>query len=82
MVRYYVLYAKQYKHSSRLFRMISAAKKKFWDTYSDWRSRILLTFNTDPLKCSCGHTLELIDIFFPKPSPLLDSNLPPPYNLS
>lgn len=81
MVRYYGLYAKQYKHSAQLHRMVSPAKKKFWDTYSDWRSRILLAFNSDPLKCSCGHTLELIDLFFPKNSPVLDSNPPPPYNL-
>lgn len=82
MVRYYGLYAKQYKFSSQLFRMISPAKKKFWDMYSDWRSRILFAFRIDPLKCRCGHTLELIDLFFPKNSPLLDSGPPPPYNLS
>lgn len=82
MVRYYGLYAKKYKHSSKLFLMVSSSKKKFWDTYFNWRSRILLAFGTDPLKCSCGHTFELIDIFFPKNSPLLDSTQPPPYNLS
>lgn len=82
MVRYYGLYAKQHKHSSKLFRLTSSSKKKFWQMHSNWRMQILLAFGTDPLRCSCGHTLELLDIFIPKSSPLLDYIPPPPYTLS
>lgn len=82
MVRYYGLYAKKHKHSSKLFLLTPLSKKKFWQAHSDWRIQILLAFGTDPLRCSCGNIMELVDIFIPKASPLLDYIPPPPYNLS
>ena len=82
IVRYYGLYAKKHKHSSKLFLLTPLSKKKFWQTHSDWRTQILLAFGTDPLRCSCGSIMELVDVFIPKTSPLLDYIPPPPYNLS
>ena len=82
MVRYYGLYAKKHKHSSKLFLLTPLSKKKFWQTHSDWRMQILLAFGTDPLRCSCGSILQLVDVFIPKTSPLLDYIPPPTYNLS
>lgn len=82
MVRYYGLYAKKYKHSSKIFLMISLSKKKFLRRNNKWRNRILLAFKVDPLRCSCSHTMKLLDIFIPKNSPLLEYLPPPSYNVS
>lgn len=78
MVRYYGLYAKKHKHSSKLFLLTPLSKKKFLEAHSDWRMRILLAFGTDPLQCSCGSKMVLLDIFIPSKSPLLDYFPPPP----
>lgn len=64
-VRYYGLYAKKYKFSHLLFKMLPQSKRIFYERYSHWRERILLSFGYDPLKCSCGHTMELVGIFYP-----------------
>lgn len=80
MVRYYGLYAKKHKHSSKLFLLLSANLRKFYKKHSHWRARLLLSFNVDPLRCSCGNTLELIDIFTPKSNPYLDLPISSLYN--
>lgn len=82
MVRYYGLYAKKHKHSTKFFLLVSRQKKKFWKQLANWRHRLLLAFGIDPLRCSCGNTMELLDIFIPKKSPLLDYKPPPLYNIS
>lgn len=82
MVRYYGLYAKKHKNAPKLFLLVSKQKKKFWKQLSNWRNRLLLAFDIDPLRCSCGNTMELLDIFIPKKSSLLDYRSPPPYNIS
>ena len=64
-VRYYGLYAKKHKFSHLLFKMLPQTKRIFHERYSHWRERILLSFGYDPLKCSCGHIMELVDIFYP-----------------
>lgn len=81
MVRYYGLYAKKHKHSSKIFLMLSLSKKKFLNRQSNWRDRIILVFNRDPLRCTCGHTMTFIDIFTPKKSSLV-YHPPPSYNVS
>ena len=63
MIRYYGLYAKEYKHSSKLYLLENTAKRNFRKKYSNWRARLLLSFGIDPLWCSCGHTMELVGIF-------------------
>lgn len=82
MVRYYGLYAKKHKHHSKFFLLVSKQKKRFQEKFSNWRNRLLLAFGIDPLRCSCGNTMELLDIFIPKKSPLLDYRPPPLYNIS
>jgi len=81
-IRYYGLYAKQYKHSKKIFLMLSSSKRKFYAQYSDCRSRILLAFGIDPLACPCcGNTMKLLDIFIPdKAKPYLAIGPPILYN--
>ncbi len=79
MIRYYGLYAKKYKHSDKLFLLTSIEKKRFWKKHSHWRARILLAFGIDPLRCSCGHTMELLKIN-QRENPYLDNILPSIYN--
>ena len=64
-VRYYGVYAKKHKFSHLLFKMLPLSKRIFHERYAHWRERILLSFGYDPLKCSCGHIMELVDIFYP-----------------
>ena len=75
MIRYYGLYAKEYTHSSKLYLMDNVNMKIFRKKYSHWRARILLAFGYDPLWCSCGHTMTLLEIFHPSKNQYLD-NLP------
>ena len=82
MVRYYGLYAKKHKHSSKFILLLSPEKKRFLKRHSNWRARILIAFGIDPLRCSCGNTMELVNIFNPKKSPFLDYIPPPSYNIS
>lgn len=82
MVRYYGLYTKKHKHSSKFFLLLSSEKKKFLKRHSNWRARILIAFGTDPLRCICGNTLELVEVFIPKKSPFLAYLPPPTYNIS
>lgn len=48
---------------------------------SNYRFRFLIAFGIDPLRCSCGHALKLVDIFVPKHSPIA-YHPPPSYNYS
>ena len=80
-VRYYGLYAKKYKHHSKLFKMLSSSKLKAKQMFENWRYRILLSFGYDPLKCSCGHTFECVDFFYPKKKSL-DNKAHSSYNSS
>lgn len=70
-VRYYGLYAKKHKHHPKLHKLISHSILKVRQMTKSWRTRILLSFGYDPLKCCCGHTMELIDIFCPKKKHLI-----------
>lgn len=53
MVRYYGLYAKEYKNSNKLFKMMSPTTKRVRDKLKNWVCRIELYFKTHPLTCSC-----------------------------
>ncbi len=81
-IRYYGLYAKKYKHSNKLFLMLSKSKRKFYETHSHWRARILLSFKIDSLSClRCGNTMKLLDIIIPdKVKPYLAIGPPLAYN--
>ena len=82
MVRYYGIYAKKHKNHAKFFVLVSKQKKKFWKQLANWRNRLLIAFGVDPLRCSCGNTMELLEIFIPNKSPLLDYRAPPLYNIS
>ena len=53
LVRYYGLYAKDYKHSHKLFKMRSDISNKAHKMLNKWQYRIELYFNRNPLICSC-----------------------------
>ena len=82
MVRYYGLYAKKHKQTPKIFLLVSKEKKRFQEKSSSWRGRFLIAFGVDPLRCSCGNTMELLEIFIPAKSPLLDYRPPPLYNIT
>lgn len=74
------VYAKKYKHHTKLFKMLSSFKLKAKQMFENWCHRILLSFEYD-LKCSCGNTFEFIDFFYPKKKDL-DNKTYSPYNPS
>lgn len=73
MIRYYGLYAKKYIHSSKLYLLDNSLQRTFRNQYSHWRARILLAFGVDPLRCSCGHTMEIVDIFHSGKNPYIEN---------
>ena len=52
-VRYYGLYAKEYKNSNKLIKMMSPISKKIKSQLRNWQNRIELYFKRNPLACSC-----------------------------
>lgn len=58
VVRYYGLYAKKHKFSDKLIHMLKPHVFNFRKQLKNWRCRIILSFNKDPLDCPCGHTLH------------------------
>lgn len=53
MVRYYGLYAKDYKNSNKLLKMMKPHVKKIRNSLKNWQCRIELYFKRNPLTCSC-----------------------------
>jgi len=82
MIRYYGLYAKEYTHSSKLILLDSIEKRKLRKKLSHWRARILLSFGIDPLLCSCGTKMELVEIFYSGKNLSLDNSPSYLYNSS
>jgi hypothetical protein len=82
MIRYYGLYARKHVNSSKLYLLQSNSKRLFRKRHSNWRARILLAFGVDPLACSCGHTMKLLEIFNPSKNPYVDNLRPRLYNSS
>ena len=80
MIRYYGLYAKEYIHSSLLYRLDSKEKSQFRKRHSHWRARLLIAFGIDPLCCSCGNRMELVGIFQSGENLYLDNFPSPLYN--
>jgi len=62
MVRYYGIYAREHKHSQKLFMAISAQKKAVIRQSLKWRVQLMLAFGYDPLWCKCGHPMTLLEI--------------------
>ena len=75
MVRYYGIYAKATPNSKDLIKLTSPIQKTRIHKHSNWRFRIAFAFNYDPLACSCGHTMSILDVYHNKVSlfqPYLD----------
>ena len=65
-VPYYGLYAKKYKHHSKLFKILSSSRLKAKQMFENWRHRILLSFDYDPLKYYFISNFEFINLFYSK----------------
>ena len=75
MVRYYGIYAQTTPNSKDLIKLTSDFHRARIKKHSNWRFRIALSFNYDPIACSCGHTMSILDIYHNKVSlfqPYLD----------
>lgn len=66
LVRYYGLYAKKHKHSSKIFKMLSQTQIEFRKQLRKWRLSIELSFGYDPTKCSCGNFMIFFKLVIPK----------------
>lgn len=75
MVRYYGIYAKSTTNSKDLIKLTPSIQRTRIHKHSNWRFRIALSFYYDPLACSCGHTMSILDVYHNKVSlfqPYLD----------
>lgn len=64
MIRYGGLYARHRQMDQHLYRAVSREKHHFFRSLNQWRYAILLAFGYDPLKCECGTTMLLLDLYF------------------
>lgn len=66
VVRYYGIYAKRHKHSSKIFKMLSQTQIEIRQQLRKWRLSIELSFGYDPIRCSCGNLMSFFYIVVPK----------------
>ncbi len=65
MIRYGGLYARHRDIDKKLFRAIPKDRHKFYRSFTQWRTCILLSFGYDPLKCpDCGKTMEFLELYY------------------
>lgn len=65
VVRYYGIYAKKHKHSSKIFRMLSQTQIEIRQQLRKWRLSIELSFGYDPTQCSCGNFMIFFKLVIP-----------------
>ncbi|XQR04662.1 transposase [Acetobacterium wieringae] len=63
MIRYYGIYAKQHPQMPYFRYAINPDKRKILRSFNRWRDSIALSFGLDPLLCSCGHTMSILEIY-------------------
>ena len=63
MIRYYGLYAKHHPQMPYFRYAIHPSKRKILRSFNRWRDSIALSFGLDPLLCSCGHTMSILEIY-------------------
>jgi len=68
MVRYYGIYAQATPNSKDLIKLTSDLQRTRIRKHSSWRFSLALAFNYDPIACSCGHTMSILDIYHNKVS--------------
>jgi len=64
MIRYGGIYARHRETDKKLHRAISREKHRIYRSFNQWRTAILLSFGYDPLKCGCGTTMLLLELYF------------------
>lgn len=65
VIRYYGYYAKKYYPHHKMFYMHKPHFLNIQNQINKWRLSIMHCFRYDPLLCSCGHVMELLDIVYP-----------------
>jgi hypothetical protein len=63
MIRYYGLYAKRHPQTPHFHYAVHPEKRKIFASFHRWQTSIALSFGLDPLLCSCGHSMELLEIY-------------------
>ena len=66
VVRYYGIYAKEHKHSKKIFKLLNENVLKIKIMLRKWQYAIELSFGYNPTKCSCGGKLIFFDLKIPK----------------
>ena len=66
VVRYYGIYAKEHKHSKKIFKLLNENIIKIKEMLRKWQYAIELSFGYNPTKCSCGGKLIFFDLKIPK----------------
>lgn len=65
VVRYYGLYAKEHKHSKKIFKLLNEIQIEIRQQLRKWNLSIELSFGYDPTKCSCGGRLIFFELKLP-----------------
>ena len=71
VVRYYGLYAREHKHSSRIFKLLNQTQIEIREQLRNWNLSIELSFGYDPTNCDCGGHFIFFELKVP--SKLLSS---------
>lgn len=66
VVRYYGIYAKEHKHSKKIFKLLNENVLKIKEMLRKWQYSIELSFGYNPTKCSCGGKLIFFDLKIPQ----------------
>lgn len=66
VVRYYGIYAKEHKHSKKIFKLLNGNVIRIKELLRKWQYSIELSFGYNPTKCSCGGKFIFFDLKIPK----------------
>ena len=73
VVRYYGIYAKEHKHSKKIFKLLNENVLKIKEMLRKWQYAIELSFGYNPTKCSCGGKMIFFDLKIPTDKVLQES---------
>ena len=65
VVRYYGLYAKEHKHSGKIFRLLNQAQIEIREQLRKWNLSIELSFGYNPTICDCGGNYIFFELKVP-----------------
>lgn len=66
VVRYYGIYAKEHKHSKKIFKLLDESVIKIKEMLRKWQYSIEISFGYNPTKCSCGGKFIFFDLKIPQ----------------